>query len=42
MSFNDFVNFSNIELKDGFWKERYAVNKNISIRNVAKRFEETG
>ena len=27
MSFNDFVKFSDIELKDGFWKERYNLNK---------------
>ena len=42
MSTNDFVKFSSIELKDGFWKNRYDVNKNTTIQNVAKRFEETG
>ena len=42
MSINDFVKFSNIELKDGFWKNRYDINKKVSIGNVAKRFEETG
>ena len=34
--------FSNVELKDGFWKNRYDINKKVSIGNVAKRFEETG
>ena len=42
MSINDFVKFSNVELKDGFWKNRYDINKKVSIGNVAKRFEETG
>lgn len=36
------INFTNISINDGFWKERYNLNKNISLESVYKRFEETG
>ena len=29
-------------LENGFWKSKYDVNKNVSIGNVYRRFEETG
>ena len=37
-----FVPFENVSFTDGFWKDRYLLNKNVSVENVKKRFEETG
>ena len=37
-----FVPFWNVELHDGFWKERYDLNKNVSIESVRARFEDSG
>ena len=34
--------FENVRLKDGFWLDRYELNKRISVGSVLKRFEETG
>lgn len=42
MKTNDFVRFSDIDLQDGFWNNRYRLNKDVSVKNVAKRFEESG
>lgn len=36
------ISFKNVTLNDGFWKCRYDVNKNVSIRSVYDRFEDTG
>ena len=36
------INFTDVSINDGFWKERYNLNKNISLESVYKRFEETG
>lgn len=38
----DFIPFQSVRLTDGFWKNRSDLNKNISLSNVRKRFEETG
>ena len=38
----DFIPFQSVRLTDGFWKSRSDLNKNISLSNVRKRFEETG
>ncbi len=38
----DFVPFSSVRLTNGFWKNRSDLNKNISLANVRKRFEESG
>lgn len=37
-----FVPFWNVDLHDGFWKKRYDLNKNVSIRSVRDRFEDSG
>lgn len=36
------ISFENTMLENGFWKSKYDVNKNVSIGNVYRRFEETG
>ena len=36
------VPFGRVTLKDGFWLDRYDLNKNVSLRSVYERFEETG
>ncbi|MBR6534977.1 MAG: glycoside hydrolase family 127 protein [Clostridia bacterium] len=36
------ISFENIKLGDGFWLDRYNLNKNSSIKSVYERFEETG
>ena len=41
MKKNDFVSFRDVVLEDGFWKDRYDLNKNVSIKSVRDRFEET-
>ena len=38
----DFVSYDNVELTQGFWLDRYNLNKNVSIPAVQDRFEETG
>ena len=42
MKIVDFIPFQSVTLTDGFWKDRSDLNKNVSIANVRKRFEETG
>lgn len=41
MKNNNFVPFTNVDLTDGFWKNRYELNRDVSVPNVQKRFEET-
>ncbi len=36
------ISFEAVDLNDGFWKDRYDINRNVSIKNVYQRFEETG
>lgn len=36
-----FVPFYKVELLDGFWKDRYNLNKDVSIESVKQRFSET-
>ncbi len=38
----DFIPFESATLTDGFWKKRSDLNKNVSLSNVRKRFEESG
>ncbi len=38
----DFIPFQSVTLTNGFWKNRYDLNKNVSLSNVRKRFEESG
>ena len=38
----DFIPFQSVTLTDGFWKDRSDLNKNVSLSNVRKRFEESG
>ena len=38
----NFVSFTNVDLKDGFWQNRYQLNKNVSIESVKTRFEDSG
>ena len=42
MKIVDFIPFQSVTLTDGFWKDRYDLNKNVSLVNVRKRFEESG
>lgn len=36
------INFQNVNLTDGFWKNRTELNSTVSIYNVLRRFTETG
>ena len=42
MKIVDFIPFQSVTLTDGFWKDRSDLNKNVSLANVRKRFEESG
>lgn len=37
-----FVSYDKVELKDGFWLDRYNLNKDVSVPAVQARFEDTG
>ena len=37
----NFTPFYKVQLKDGFWKDRYNLNKNVSIPAVKMQFEDT-
>ena len=37
----NFTPFYKVQLKDGFWKDRYNLNKDVSISAVKMRFEDT-
>lgn len=37
-----FIPFEQVDLADGFWRDRYEINRSVSMENVKKRFEETG
>ena len=41
MKNSSFVPFSKVDLYDGFWRDRYELNKNVSINNVRIRFEDS-
>ncbi|MBE7091378.1 MAG: glycoside hydrolase family 127 protein [Clostridiales bacterium] len=34
--------FTHVKFMDGFWKDRYELNRDVSLRAVYDRFEETG
>ncbi len=36
------ISFRNVELKDGFWKNRWDINRNTTLECVYDRFRETG
>ena len=36
------ISFKNIRLNNGFWQERFKLNRDVSIQSVYERFEETG
>ena len=36
------VPFQQVDLDQGFWQERQRINRDVSIWNVYKRFQETG
>lgn len=38
----NFVSYDKVELKNGFWLDRYNLNKEVSIPAVQARFEDTG
>ena len=42
MKNSTFLSFKDVNLKHGFWYDRYNLNKNVSLENVRKRFEESG
>lgn len=37
-----FVPFAQVDLENGFWHDRYQLNKQVSLNNVRNRFEESG
>ena len=37
-----FIPFEQTELTDGFWLDRYELNRRVSIENVRRRFEDSG
>lgn len=41
MENNKIVSFRDVKLADGFWKNRYELNKNVSIGAVRSKFEES-
>lgn len=41
MKSSSFIPFSKVDLYDGFWRDRYELNKNVSINNVRIRFEDS-
>lgn len=42
MNHGRMLSFRSVDLKDGFWSERYQLNKAVSMENVRRRFEESG
>lgn len=42
MKNTNFVPFTHVSFKDGFWKRRYDLNAKVSIPNVKKQFEDSG
>ncbi len=42
MKNSNFVSFEKVDLQSGFWKDRYNLNKTVSMQNVRLRFEESG
>lgn len=34
-----FIPFEQVDLADGFWRDRYEINRSVSMENVKKRFE---
>lgn len=36
------VSFTDVEIKDGFWKNRIEINENVTIYSVRDRFRDTG
>lgn len=41
MKKDGFISLSRVNLEDGFWRDRYNLNKNVSIAAVKARFEDT-
>ena len=37
-----YANYKNVELTDGFWKAKQALNSRVTIEEVWKRFYESG
>ena len=42
MKTSRFVPFWDVDLHDGFWKDRYDLNKHVSLKSVRDRFEDSG
>ena len=42
MKASRFVPFWDVDLHDGFWKDRYDLNKYVSLQSVRDRFEDSG
>ena len=39
---NNFVSFTCVDFTDGFFKKRYELNKNVSLKSVKNQFEKSG
>ena len=42
MEQSKFISFEQVDFKNGFWHDRYELNKTVSLQNVRTRFEESG
>ncbi len=42
MKIGKFLSFEQVDLNDGFWGSRYELNKQVSVKSVYERFEESG
>ena len=36
------ISFDKVKFTGGYWKKRYELNRDISVKSVRNRFEETG
>ena len=36
------IEFSSVKFENGFWKYRYDLNKDVSLKSVYEQFEKTG
>lgn len=42
MKNSNFISFEQVDLKNGFWHDRYELNRKVSLENVRRRFEDSG
>lgn len=42
MKIGKFLPFEQVNLNNGFWRDRYTLNKQVSVKSVYERFEDSG